>query len=357
MADSSSPKTVLQVFLFTDLVDFTDFKRRLGDVEAAVSLSRHDTLFRDCLNKTGGIEQVHTGDGFFATFNVPSEAVQCALAFQQGLAAIDTPAQMEARVGIHMGEIVQVASAQKANGRNQLVGLAIDTASRVMGLAMPGQILLTRPTFESARQQVQFMPDGSAVEWLDHGYYFFKGIEDAAEVCEVGIRGMSPMSPPKDSEKARRAITAEDEEALGGRTTIDADLPEQVVLSPIENDGDEGETFQLVRVATASETKAPPACPRCKGRGKDSPWRRLFAAALFWCLGILVEWCENEANLGIGARYFGPDSGVVMFLRCLYYVPAGLCYYQLLRMLWAFLGGRCPACKGTGKDAKKVTQP
>ncbi len=295
-----------------ELVEFTDFKRRLGDVEAADVLSRHDTLFRRCLDQSGGVEQTHTGDGFFATFKVPSEAVQCAMAFQQGLAAIQTPAPLEARVGIHMGEIVQMAGAKTEEGQDQLVGLAIDTASRIMGLALPGQILLTRPTFDSARQQVQLAVDGDSVEWLDHGSYLFRGIDDAVVVCEVGIHGTSPLSPPQDSEKARRVMT----------------------------------TF---------ETTTEPACPRCKGSGKDRPLRRLLAAAFCWGLWFLLSWCEEKATSGAGARYFGADAGVFTILPYLRYVPGIIFYYELARMLWAFLGGRCPSCKGTCKVAATVT--
>ncbi|MCZ6816750.1 MAG: protein kinase, partial [Planctomycetota bacterium] len=212
--------TVLHVLLFTDLVGSTDLKGRVGDAAAARAVSFHDKLFRECLAQFQGLERDDTGDGFFATFEVPSNAVRCALAFHQGLRAPGAPTPLQARVGIHMGEIVEVDSGLSGAGRVKLVGLAVDTAARVMGLAQGGQVLLTRHTFDSVRQQVRAAPDGSAIEWLDHGPYRLKGIEDAINVCEVGVSGLSSLTPPPDSEKAQRAVAPGDEVTLGKRPAV-----------------------------------------------------------------------------------------------------------------------------------------
>ncbi len=64
-------KAVLKVFLFTDLIDSTLLKERLGDATAAELISQHDELFRNCLQRFGGTEEVNPGDEFFATFELP----------------------------------------------------------------------------------------------------------------------------------------------------------------------------------------------------------------------------------------------------------------------------------------------
>jgi len=103
--DQPLPKRVTRVFLFTDLVGSTDLKRRLGDVRAASVIQRHNKLFRECLIRFDGREENNLGDGFFATFDLPSSALSCALAFQQGLAEMAEPERLYARVGINIGEI------------------------------------------------------------------------------------------------------------------------------------------------------------------------------------------------------------------------------------------------------------
>ena len=78
-------QAVLKAFLFTDLVDSTQLKQRLGDVEAAKIIGWHDHAFRECLKRYGGFEETNPGDEFFATFDLPSEAVRCALALVDAL--------------------------------------------------------------------------------------------------------------------------------------------------------------------------------------------------------------------------------------------------------------------------------
>ena len=90
--------TTLRAFLFTDLVDSTALKRALGDDQGSAAIARHDEVFRACLKEFGGVEQNNPSDGFFATFTVPSAAVRCALAFQQGLRELDLPQPLESRI-------------------------------------------------------------------------------------------------------------------------------------------------------------------------------------------------------------------------------------------------------------------
>ncbi len=82
-------KAVLRAFLFTDLVGSTELKQRIGDAEAAKVIARHDELFRTCLKRFGGAEEVNPGDELFATSDLLSDAVRCALSFLGELAELD----------------------------------------------------------------------------------------------------------------------------------------------------------------------------------------------------------------------------------------------------------------------------
>ncbi len=211
-------QTTLQVFLFTDIVGSTQLKARVGDVEGARIIAEHDRCFRECADRFGGFEQNNPGDGFFATFPVPSAALRCALAFQAALAT----QEVKARVGIHMGEAVHVPGADQTA---KLLGLAVDTAGRVMSLALPNQILVTRHAFDSARQGVLRGPNDEAILWRAHGTYHLKGLDDPLEIHEAGIAGIAPLSPPPDSEKAQRALAPDEEETLGWRPGVGLSIP------------------------------------------------------------------------------------------------------------------------------------
>ena len=153
--------SILKVFLFTDMVGSTDLKRRLGDKEASRLIARHNELFRECLRKYGGTEEDNPGDEFFATLNLPSDAVRCALSFLHGLNQAEPSERLHVRIGVHMGEIAQIETTE--SGHRKLVGLAVDTAARVMALGRPNQILLTRHAFDSVRQHVGETPEGAPV--------------------------------------------------------------------------------------------------------------------------------------------------------------------------------------------------
>ena len=60
----------LMVFLFTDLVDSTGMKERLGDRNyVRLVLQPHNAIFRELLATfAGGQERDNAGDGFFVTF-------------------------------------------------------------------------------------------------------------------------------------------------------------------------------------------------------------------------------------------------------------------------------------------------
>jgi len=195
----------LHVYLFTDLVGSTDLKRRLGDAAGAEAIAAHDRHFRACLRRYGGTEQNSPGDGFFATFELPSSAIECALAFQAGLAGLDLATPVRARVGVHMGESLNVPAGTGQDAPDKLLGLAIDLSGRIMSLAEGGQILLTRHAYDSVRQQVTEAPDGAPIEWRAHGAYRFKGADEPMEVFEVGIPGLSPLRAPRGSAKVSRA--------------------------------------------------------------------------------------------------------------------------------------------------------
>ncbi len=181
-------------------------------------IAEHDVCFRDNVARFQGVEQNNPGDGFFATFDVPSAALNCALAFQAGLVEL----AVQARVGIHMGESVRVPGAADSE---KLLGLAVDTAGRVMSLAKSNQILITRHAFDSARQNVLRGPNDEIVVWRAHGPYIFKGLDQPIEIHEAGVKGVAPLSPPDDSEKARRAIAPGDEETLGWRPAAGLGIP------------------------------------------------------------------------------------------------------------------------------------
>jgi class 3 adenylate cyclase len=135
----------LAVLLFTDIVDSTELKSRLGAAAYSRMLSRHDELFKQSLAALPSAEVINdTGDGYLVAFATASDAVRFALRMQKAMHDEPwDPQPLRVSIGVHLGEITDVAD---ASGRPRVIGLAIDLAGRLTALATAGQILLTRKT-------------------------------------------------------------------------------------------------------------------------------------------------------------------------------------------------------------------
>ncbi len=225
---SSTQSSSLMVFLFTDLVDSTGWKQALGDVEYAQGvLQPHNELFRTLLSGfPDAQERNFTGDGFLATFAAPSAAIQFALRLHDALqkyawseAVRRNGRQPETRIGIHLGEAIAYADADPKI--QQITGQAVDLAARIIGLASGKQTLLTRHAFDSARQYVR----DASLSWPAHGQYRCKGSDDPLQVYEVGVPGMAPLTPPPDSEKAKRVKVDADDDTGSWRPAAGLPIP------------------------------------------------------------------------------------------------------------------------------------
>jgi class 3 adenylate cyclase/serine/threonine protein kinase len=237
MSDQSPnlrPQSRLTVLMFTDIVGSVDLRRRLGDAAAAKIISKHDEMFRRTVGAFAFAEILKDlGDGFLARFSSASDAVHAALHFQSCLHSENWNGEkLRARVGLHLGEVAET-EIEATTGRPKLSGMAVDIAARVMGLSVPGQILMTRAAFDNARQYVREQQsatdDSPAVtrKWMAHGRYMFKGAEEPLEIFEVGEVGIAPLRVPPDSDKARRAVAADQEETLGWRPAVGMPIPER----------------------------------------------------------------------------------------------------------------------------------
>jgi serine/threonine-protein kinase len=199
--------------LFTDIVGSTQLKSRIGSLAYWGLLQRHNELFEGICARFNCIELKHTGDGFFATFPTASDAVQCALLFQDAMRTEPWGHPLGVRIGIASGQVAVVEMA----GRSDVIGLAADLASRVMSLAVGGQILMTRDVYDNAwhfgaDRTVADDGNGSPrLKWVPHGRYFCKGCDDPIEVCEVGLEGLAPLLAPGQNGQAASAAAEEEE--------------------------------------------------------------------------------------------------------------------------------------------------
>jgi adenylate cyclase len=141
----------LAAIMFTDLVGFTKLGQR--DEDEALRLRReHQSLVRPLLAPHGGREVKTLGDGFLIEFPSAVESVRCAVEIQEAVArrnALPTSKERIAlRIGIHVGDVVGEG--------NDIVGDAVNVASRIEPLAEPGGIAVSGPVFDQVRNKLRF---------------------------------------------------------------------------------------------------------------------------------------------------------------------------------------------------------
>ena len=123
---------VLLTVLFTDIVGSTSIAANIGDQKWRDLLQRHDDDIRIELRRSQGTEIKTTGDGFLAAFQRPTRAIQCATAICSRMAKIG----LQVRAAIHIGECEKRG--------DDLSGIAIHLASRLLGYAQAGEIIASR---------------------------------------------------------------------------------------------------------------------------------------------------------------------------------------------------------------------
>ena len=150
---------VLSTVLFTDIVGSTENAEAMGDVRWRDLLDAHDAAVRDELRRHRGTEVKALGDGFLATFDGPARAIRCAVAIAKAV----KPLGIEVRTGLHTGEVEL--------SEQDVRGIAVHIASRVAGLAQPGETLVSRT--------VKDLVAGSGIAFEDMGAHDLKGVPES----------------------------------------------------------------------------------------------------------------------------------------------------------------------------------
>jgi class 3 adenylate cyclase len=162
------PTRVLATVLFTDIVGSTARAEQVGDRRWRALLDTHDELAGRLVQRWGGRLVKSTGDGILATFDGPGRAIGCAAALREELGEIG----VQIRAGLHIGEV-------ELRG-DDVGGIAVHLAARVMATAGPGEIVVSRT--------VRDLVAGSEVVLADRGSRRLKGVEGDWQLFAVGGR-------------------------------------------------------------------------------------------------------------------------------------------------------------------------
>lgn len=157
-----SADRVFAVILFTDVVESTSRLSDVGDRRWKELLDVHDSVANREIERARGRLVTHSGDGVLATFDAPARAIACATAIGTQLRQVG----VDVRAGLHAGEI-------ELRG-DDVGGIAVHLAARVMGLASAGEVLVSRT--------VKDLVAGSGLRFEDRGVQTLKGIPETWQI-------------------------------------------------------------------------------------------------------------------------------------------------------------------------------
>jgi predicted ATPase/class 3 adenylate cyclase len=178
------PPSGTVTFLFTDIEGST--RRWEAQPEAMQrALARHDAILRECIERHGGYVFKTVGDGYYAAFARPSNAVAAAVAAQRALAGESwsecPPGAV--RMALHTGV------ADERDG--DYFGSPLNRVSRLLEAGHGGQVLLSGATVELVRDA---LPDGVALR--DLGEHPLRDLARPERIGQLAIWGLPADFPP-----------------------------------------------------------------------------------------------------------------------------------------------------------------
>lgn len=169
---------VFRVVLFTDLVDHTKMMTILGDDQGREVLRKHEEITRAAFGEHRGTEIKALGDGFMASFESLTSAIDCAISLQRRIVAHNNTnifagaPPLSVRIGLNAGEPIQEDG--------DLFGATVILASRIAQKADGGEILVSNAVRE--------LSAGKGFSFKDRGDFEPKGLEQPLRIWEVEWR-------------------------------------------------------------------------------------------------------------------------------------------------------------------------
>ena len=194
MAEASQTRKLAAILA----ADVAGYSRLMAADEAATvaALNAARGIFREQIAERGGRVVDTAGDSVLATFPSVVEAVRCAVAVQDMLAAsnesLAEDRRMRFRIGVNLGDVIE-------QDDGSIYGDGVNIAARLEGLAAPGSVTIS----ESAHMQVRRLPD---LAFSDAGVHEVKNISDPVQAYRLGDGGDATPVPSEAAPVEKSSI-------------------------------------------------------------------------------------------------------------------------------------------------------
>lgn len=186
---SPNGQRMLAAIVFTDVVGFSTLAGT-DEARALRILGRDSDLIRGIAAQHGSLVAKSTGDGLLMCFASAVEAVQASIEVQKAIQeqnrTLASGESLKHRIGIHLGDVVLLP--------DDVVGDAVNIASRLQNEAKPGGISMSAGVYELVRGKFPLRA-------LNLGPRNLKGIVDVVNVWQI--------PPPEEPVTQPRPIPAD----------------------------------------------------------------------------------------------------------------------------------------------------
>lgn len=166
----------LSAILFADIEGYSSIMQ-IDEKHGMTILHRYqDSLLKEVEEHQGQIVKSY-GDGSLCLFPSILQAVLCAQGVQLRLQQAPT---VPLRIGIHIGDVVHLD--------DDVYGDAVNIASRIESMGVPGSVLVSRSVFDKVKNQTQ-------VKFQTLGRFNFKNISESIEVFALANEGIVVPQP------------------------------------------------------------------------------------------------------------------------------------------------------------------
>ena len=156
--------------------DVKGYSRMMGEDEVGTyhTLSAYLDIMNTITAAHHGRVFSSPGDAILAQFTSVVNAVECAVEIQEKIEAKNTDVpedrKMRFRIGVSLGDVIEK--------EEQIYGDGVNIAARIEGLADPGGICISLPTFDQVRRKIK-------IGFEDLGEHVVKNISDPVRVYRV----------------------------------------------------------------------------------------------------------------------------------------------------------------------------
>jgi len=147
--------------MFTDIANSSAIASALGDRIWAPVIQSHLEFVSRAIEENGGRVIKSMGDGTMSTFTSARAALISAGKIQQGNRDANTEPQLQLRIGMHTGDVIQTD--------NDFFGTVVNKAARIAALAEPDEIYVSDATQIMAGNQSEI---------------------SISKLCEVALKGL-----------------------------------------------------------------------------------------------------------------------------------------------------------------------